>query len=345
MSFPDQLEQIRSQFSSDLSSICSTQELESLRITYFGKKGLFTSFMLLLREAPEKERPRLGKLINDVKQTLLVHLENTRLRLVAEELHSQLVAEQLDETLPGKRSFLGVEHPVQKLLNRAVDIFSSLGFSVALGPDLDTDYYNFEGLNFAEDHPARDMQDTFYFPGGYLLRTHTSNVQVHFMQDHTPPIRVIAPGKCFRNETVSGRSHVFFHQIEGFYIDKQANFASLFSIMRAFCRQLFSSDIKVRFRPSYFPFVEPGIEVDIACLQCQSKGCKLCKETGWLEVAGAGMIHPNVLSKSKIDPEKYTGYAWGIGVERLAMLIYGIDDIRIFSENNARLFEQVAFNS
>ena len=165
------------------------------------------------------------------------------------------------------------------------------------------------------------------------------------MQDHTPPIRVIAPGKCFRNETVSGRSHVFFHQIEGFYIDKQANFASLFSIMRAFCRQLFSSDIKVRFRPSYFPFVEPGIEVDIACLQCQSKGCKLCKETGWLEVAGAGMIHPNVLSKSKIDPEKYTGYAWGIGVERLAMLIYGIDDIRIFSENNARLFEQVAFNS
>jgi phenylalanyl-tRNA synthetase alpha chain len=215
-----------------------------------------------------------------------------------------------------------------------------MGFSVQLGPDVDTDYYNFGGLNFAPDHPARDMQDTFYLAPAHLLRTHTSNVQVHIMETHAPPIRVIAPGRCFRNEDISARSHVFFHQVEGFYIDKHVTFADLFSTMDEFLAKLFGQKIQTRYRPSYFPFVEPGMEVDIRCISCQGVGCRLCKQTGWLEILGTGLIHPNVLKKGKIDPEVYSGYAWGMGIERITMLLHDIRDIRLFTENDLRFLEQ-----
>lgn len=345
MSFLEELDTIRSRFLDELSFVSSTDDLERVRVAYFGKKGHVASLMVSLKNTPKEDRPKLGKVINDLKKELSSHIEHSFLRLQNQEQERQIASEAIDVTLPGKKSFIGIEHPTQKVLNRSISIFSSLGFSVALGPELDTDHYNFEGLNFSPDHPAREMQDTFYFPGGHLLRTHTSNVQVHLMEKQKPPMRIIAPGKCFRNETVSSRSHVFFHQIEGFCIDTEASFADLCSLMRSFWKQLFGRSIKVRFRPSYFPFVEPGMEVDIECLHCSLQGCKLCKHTGWLEVAGAGMIHPNVLETSNIDPEKYSGYAWGIGIERIAMLLYGIGDIRTFSENDSRLFEQVAWNS
>lgn len=341
MNFLDQLEQIRSNFIEALNLVSSLQDLEQMKITYFGKKGKVSNLMPLLKTASKEDRPKLGKLINDLKLELSSHIEHSQKRLHQQESEKQFSKEAIDVTLPSRKPSIGIEHPVQMVLNRAVDIFSSMGFSVALGPDLDTDHYNFAGLNFAEDHPARDMQDTFYFPGDYLLRTHTSNVQVHMMENGSPPMKVIAPGKCFRNETVSARSHVFFHQIEGFCIDEKTSFSDLVSVMHTFWPKLFQKDIKVRFRPSYFPFVEPGMEVDIECLNCRSQGCKLCKYTGWLEVAGAGMIHPNVLKTSKIDPEKYSGYAWGMGIERIAMLLYGIDDIRLFSDNNPKLFAQL----
>ena len=215
-----------------------------------------------------------------------------------------------------------------------------MGFSVQLGPDVDTDFYNFEGLNFALDHPARDMQDTFYLTTDLLLRTHTSNVQVHTMEKYEPPIRIIAPGRCFRNEDISARSHVFFHQVEGFYIDKGVTFADLFSTMDEFLEKLLGEKVETRYRPSYFPFVEPGLEVDVRCISCKGSGCRICKHTGWLEILGAGMVHPNVLKMGNIDPEKYSGYAWGMGIERLTMLLNDIRDIRLFTENDIRFLTQ-----
>ena len=235
---------------------------------------------------------------------------------------------------------MGRKHPITQMLEKLLDILIGMGFSVQLGPDVDTDYYNFEGLNFAPDHPARDMQDTFYFSPELLLRTHTSNVQVHIMEEEKPPIRIVAPGRSFRNETISARSHVFFHQVEGIYIDKGVSFADLMATLEEFISKLFGEKIEARFRPSYFPFVEPGLEVDIRCTRCRGEGCRICKHTGWLEILGAGMVHPNVLKKANIDPEVYTGYAWGIGIERLAILFYDIPDIRLFTENNLRFLEQ-----
>jgi phenylalanyl-tRNA synthetase alpha chain len=215
-----------------------------------------------------------------------------------------------------------------------------MGFSVQYGPDIETDYYNFEALNFPHDHPARDMQDTFYIASNVLLRTHTSNIQTRIMESEKPPIRIIAPGKVYRNETITARSHVFFHQVEAVYVDKDVTFVDLLSTMDEFLAKIFGKKVETRYRPSYFPFVEPGMEVDIGCLNCKGNGCNLCKYTGWLEVAGAGMIHPEVLKNGDIDPETYSGYAWGLGVERLCMLKHGIKDIRLFTENDLRFLEQ-----
>jgi phenylalanyl-tRNA synthetase alpha chain len=279
-------------------------------------------------------------LINDLKEELSSHCENSLDRLKEQEMQARFEAERLDGTFPGRVSYLGRLHPITQTLNRAIDILSGMGFSVRLGPNLDTDYYNFGGLNFASDHPARDMQDTFYISSEWLLRTHTSNVQVHTMEEFAPPLRVIAPGRCYRNETVSARSHVFFHQIEGFYIDRGVTFADLFATMEQFWSELLGERVDLRFRPSYFPFVEPGLEVDVRCTGCRGKGCRLCKHTGWLEVCGAGMIHPNVLKKGNIDPEEFTGYAWGMGIERPAILMHEISDIRLFTQNDVRFLSQ-----
>ena len=235
---------------------------------------------------------------------------------------------------------MGRKHPLTQAMDQIISILSGLGFSVQYGPDVDTDYYNFEVLNFPPDHPARDMQDTFYITPHVLLRTHTSNIQARVMEVNKPPIRIIAPGKVYRNETITARSHVFFHQVEAVYIDKNVTFGDLFATLDDFLSKLFKQDIGTRYRPSYFPFVEPGVEVDISCLVCQGKGCNLCKHSGWVEIAGAGMIHPEVLRNGGIDAEQYTGFAWGMGLERLVMMLRGIQDIRLFTENDLRFLNQ-----
>lgn len=336
----DQIRQLRSSFLQELRAAGSSKDLEALKLKYFGKKGSVPALMILLKDLSPEERPGLGKAINDLKEELATHCEESLQRLQTEELSRQLEAEWLDVTLPGRKQSLGKAHPVSQMVQRILNIFISMGFSVQLGPDVDTDAYNFEGLNFAKDHPARDMQDTFYLNTEWLLRTHTSNVQVHVMEKHRPPIRIVAPGRCFRNEDVSARSHVFFHQIEGCYVDEGVTFSDLMATMEEFLSKLLGARAETRFRPSYFPFVEPGLEVDVRCLRCKGIGCRICKHTGWLEVLGSGMIHPNVLKYGNIDPEKYTGYAWGLGIERLAMLFFDVPDIRMFTENDQRFLQQ-----
>ena len=256
------------------------------------------------------------------------------------EHNARIEKERLDITLPGRKRFHGKKHPIYLLRDEMISILSGMGFSVQYSPDLDSDYYNYEGLNFPPDHPARDMQDTFYLAPDELLRSHTSNTQLRVMERSKPPIRIIAPGTVYRNETISSRSHVFFHQIEGIYIAENVSFTDLFSTMEEFWSKLFHRDIETRFRPSYFPFVEPGVEVDIRCTACEGSGCRLCKHSGWLEVAGAGMVHPEVLRNGGVDPEDCSGYAWGMGLERLAMLFYGVKDIRMFAENDLRFLKQ-----
>lgn len=340
MSLVDQIGALRTQFIGELKAVSKAKELEDLKVRYLGKKGPVQALMQELKKVSTEERPHFGKLINDLKEELVSHCDNTLLRLKKEELEEQLEKEWIDSTLPGHRPSLGRIHPLQQMLDRVLDILIGMGFSVQLGPDVESDYYNFEGLNFPPDHPARDLQDTFYLSDVLLLRTHTSNVQVRAMERYRPPIRVIAPGRCFRNEDISARSHVFFHQVEGFYIDRHVTFGDLFSTMDDFLSKLFREKVETRFRPSYFPFVEPGMEVDVRCTACRGMGCRLCKRTGWLEILGAGMIHPHVLEKGKIDPELYSGYAWGMGIERLAMLEAGISDIRLFTENDQRFLSQ-----
>ncbi len=341
-SLHEQIGELRSHFLSDLKEASHSKDLENLKVKYLGKKGPIQALMLELKNCNSTERPLFGKLINDLKEELLSHCDHSLARLKQTELNDRLKEEWLDATLPGRASHKGRLHPITQVLNRVVDILIGMGFSVQLGPDVDTDYYNFEGLNFAADHPARDMQDTFYLAEqeSLLLRTHTSNVQVHAMENLAPPIRIIAPGRCFRNEDISARSHVFFHQVEGFYIDRNVTFADLFATMDEFLSKLLGEKVETRYRPSYFPFVEPGLEVDVKCISCKGSGCRICKHTGWLEILGAGMVHPNVLKKGNIDPEVYSGYAWGMGIERLTMLLHDIKDIRLFTNNDLRFLEQ-----
>ncbi len=334
------IETLHQQFVDDLQKIASTSDLEELRVKYLGKKSPIQSLMKSLKDVSAEERPAVGKQINDLKETISAQLDTAKDKFTQQEETEQLKSEQIDITLPGRRRFPGRKHVITQTLDDMIDILSGMGFSVQYGPDIDTDYYNYEALNFPFDHPARDMQDTFYISPSVLLRTHTSNVQVRVMENQKPPIRVIAPGKVYRNEAISARSHVFFHQLEAFYIDKDVTFADLFATLDEFLEKLFHQKIETRYRPSYFPFVEPGIEVDISCLSCSGKGCGLCKHTGWLEVAGAGMIHPEVLKNGDIDPEVYSGYAWGLGIDRLALLKYGINDIRMLTENDLRFLRQ-----
>lgn len=339
-SLPDQISQLREIFMNELKEASHSKDLENIKIKYLGKKGPIQALMLELKHCSSEDRPKFGKIINDLKEELVLHCDHSLARLKSAELNERLKNEWLDATLPGRKRSQGHLHPITQVLNRIVDILVGMGFSVQLGPDVDSDYYNFGGLNFAPDHPARDMQDTFYLSPELLLRTHTSNVQVHAMEQHRPPIRIIAPGRCFRNEDISARSHVFFHQVEGFYIDRNVTFADLFSTMDEFLSKLLGEKVETRYRPSYFPFVEPGLEVDVRCISCKGKGCRICKHTGWLEILGAGMVHPNVLKKGNIDPEEYSGYAWGMGIERLTMLLSDIRDIRLFTENDIRFLEQ-----
>jgi phenylalanyl-tRNA synthetase alpha chain len=341
MTLKIKIQHIRSLFLEDLKKANISSQLEELKIKYLGKKGKVQSLMIELKNCSKEDRPSFGMFINDLKKEISNHIQSILESFLEKEQKDLLEKQKIDVTLPGRRQFFGNLHPVTKMMDKMLDIFTSMGFSIQYGPDIESDYYNFETLNFEADHPARDMQDTFYLSTEKLLRTHTSNVQGRVMEKYTPPIRVVAPGRCFRNETVSARSHVFFHQIEGFYVNKDVTFADLLATMDEFWSKMFEGKVKTRYRPSYFPFVEPGMEGDVSCIICNGKGCKICKHTGWLEVFGAGMIHPNVLKAANIDSEVYTGYAWGFGIERLAMLYYGIDDIRLFTEGDMRFLKQL----
>ncbi len=336
----DQISILAQQFHRDLEKAQNSADIRDLKVKYLGKKGPIASLMMNLRDVSKEERPQFGKLVNDFKVKAQELCDQTLVTFDKVELAKIIEKERIDVTEPGRCKSLGRGHPISQMMQRVIDVLIGMGFAVQYGPDIETDYYNYEGLNFPPDHPAREMQDTFYITPEYLLRSHTSNTQLRVMESHTPPIRIIAPGTCYRNETISSRSHVFFHQVEGLYIDKNVTFADLLATMRQFWAELFQRDVKTRFRPSYFPFVEPGLEVDIECINCDMKGCSLCKKTGWLEVCGAGMVHPEVLKNGNIDPEEYSGYAWGLGIERLAMLIYGVDDIRTFFDNDIRFLSQ-----
>ncbi len=336
----DNVLSIRNQFSQELLNAQTSSDLEALKVRYLGKKGPIQELMKSLKDVPPEERPHVGKAINDLKVDISSNLDQKFTDIILSEEGTRLAQENIDVTLPGRRHFPGRKHIISQTLDHMIEILTGMGFSVQYGPDVDSDYYNFEALNFAADHPARDMQDTFYISDKVLLRTHTSNTQTRVMENNTPPIRVIAPGKAYRNETITARSHVFFHQVEGFYIDKGVTFADLFATIDEFYKKFFGLEVKTRIRPSYFPFVEPGMEIDVSCISCGGSGCNLCKHTGWLEVAGAGMIHPEVLKNGNIDPEIYSGYAWGMGVARLAMLKHGIKDIRQFYDNDLRFLEQ-----
>lgn len=334
------VDQLKNAFNEELLAACNTAALEAIKVKYLGKKGPVQDLMQFLKNVPAEERPAAGKVINDLKELIAKNISERQAILIQSEEANQLEKEIIDITLPGRRRFSGRKHIINQVLDEIIDILSGLGFSVQYGPDIESDYYNFEALNFAPDHPARDMQDTFYIAPGVLLRTHTSNTQVRVMQDNKPPIRIIAPGRAYRNETITARSHVFFHQVEGLYIEKNVSFADLQATMTEFLSKLFHENVETRYRASYFPFVEPGMEVDLKCLSCRGSGCSLCKHTGWLEVAGAGMVHPEVLKNGNIDPEVYTGFAFGMGVERLVLMKYGVKDIRQFLDNDLKFLRQ-----
>ncbi len=334
------LSSLRHAFQADLNGVKESKDVEQLKVKYLGKKGPIQELLLELRNFSKEERPIAGKLINEIKEEFEALCNQAAAGLHEIHLKERLEREKIDISQPGRRQFLGRKHPLTLMMDELIEIFQGMGFSVQIGPEIDSDYYNFEGLNFPKDHPARDMQDTFYITPDLLLRTHTSNSQLRVMESHAPPLRIICPGTVYRKENISARSHVFFHQIEGLYVDKDVSFADLFATMNEFCNKLFKKHIPTRFRPSFFPFVEPGLELDIQCTSCEGKGCRLCKQTGWLEVLGAGMVHPEVLRNGGIDPEIYSGFAWGMGIERLTMLRYGIKDIRQFFDNDMRFLAQ-----
>jgi phenylalanyl-tRNA synthetase alpha chain len=313
--------------------------LERLRVRYLGKQGTLTARLKGLGQLPPADRPRVGKVINDAKQALQDALETRRASLEADELERSLKAERLDVTLPGRGHTPGGLHPITRTLDRIEGFFLQAGFVVAEGPEVEDDYHNFEALNIPAHHPARAMHDTFYFDGQALLRTHTSPVQIRVMQGGAPPFRVIAPGRVYRCD--SDVTHTpMFHQVEGFLVEEDVSFADLKGILVEFSRAFFERTLALRFRPSYFPFTEPSAEVDVQCVMCGGTGCRVCGETGWIEVLGCGMVHPKVFENVGIDSERYTGYAFGMGAERLAMLRYGVNDLRLFFENDLRFLEQ-----
>jgi len=311
---------------------------EEFRIKWLGTKGLVKTIMGEMKNVPNEKKKEFGQILNEFKQFTEAKYEE--LRSSTSNLKSQ--TSNLDLTLPGDSIPVGTRHPISLMTNRIISIFQRLGFAVAEGPEIEDDWHNFTALNLPEHHPARDMQDTFYVQQNpdWLLRTHTSNIQIREMQKGKLPIRIICPGRVYRNETVSARSHCFFHQVEGLYIDENVSFADLKQTLYFFAKEMYGSDVKIRFRPSYFPFTEPSAEMDISCMLCKGAGCNVCKKTGWLEILGSGMVHPNVLSNCGIDPNKYTGFAFGMGIERPALLKYGINDIRLFSENDVRFLKQ-----
>ena len=337
----EQLLQKIAEYKNEISSFAAIddKQVEEFRIKYLGTKGIVKGIMGEMKNVTPENKKEAGQLLNEFKVFVEAKFETLKESTIDNQ---QSTANTVDLSLPGDTQPIGSRHPVVLMRNRIVSIFQRLGFAVAEGPEIEDDWHNFGALNLPAHHPARDMQDTFYVQQNpdWVLRTHTSSVQIREMEKGNLPIRMLMPGRVYRNETVSARSHCFFHQVEGLYIDEHVSFADLKQTLYFFVKEMYGKDVKVRFRPSYFPFTEPSAEMDVTCFICGGTGCNICKKTGWVEILGCGMVHPNVLTNCNIDPTKYSGFAFGMGIERPAMLKYGVNDLRLFSENDVRFLKQ-----
>ena len=332
----DHISDLRTRAVAEMTAATSAEELEQLRIRYLARKGEITTLFDRLKDVPAAEKPIIGKALNDLRRSVSELYEEKRSALT----QPPEIQADIDVTLPGRVPFLGTRHPVTQTLDEIKEIFHAMGFRIAEGPEIEDDYHNFGALNFPPDHPARDMQDTFFLRRDVLLRTHTSPVQIRVMEQQQPPVRIIAPGKVYRNEAINPRSYCLFHQVEGLCVDEGVTFSELKGTLITFIREFFGSRPKYKFRPTFFPFTEPSADIYITCFLCDGSGCRVCKQSGWLEILGCGMVHPHVFQAVGYDPERYTGYAFGLGIERIALLRYGIDDIRLFFDNDVRFLRQ-----
>lgn len=339
---PESIAGLQEKFQEEIAKAGNLKGLEKLRVQYLGKKGRITTLMRNINRLPAEQRPMFGKELNKLKKYVETALEQRKIKFKQQLTAARWEKERLDLTLPGKPFRLGRKHPLHVVMEEIEEIFTSMGFIIAEGPDVELDYYNFEALNMPKDHPARDMQDSFYINPEVLLRTHTSPVQIRIMENQAPklPVRIIAPGKVYRRDDDLTHSPMF-HQVEGLVVDKGISMADLKGTLLLFLREIFGRGREIRLRPSFFPFTEPSAEVDISCIACEGQGCRICGGTGWLEILGSGMVHPRVLEVAGYNPEEVTGYAFGMGVERIAMLKYGIEDIRLFFANDLRMLSQL----
>lgn len=337
-----QIKDLRGRASEAVNSASNLRELDDVRVKFLGKKGELTGLLRGMSQLTSEERPTVGKLVNDLRRDIEQLITDKNSQLKASELKAKLASEKIDVTLPGRRVHEGHLHPLTLTLNRVKEIFVSMGYSVEEGPEVETDYYNFEALNLPKDHPARDMQDSFYITEEILLRTQTSPVQARTMERHesNTPIRMIAPGRVYRRDDYDASHSPMFTQVEGLVIDEGISFADLKGTLEDFPKKIFGEKTKIRLRPSFFPFTEPSAEVDVSCVMCHGEGCKVCQGTGWLEILGAGMVHPDVLKMSGYDPSQVSGFAFGMGIERIAMLTYGLDDMRLLYDNDVRFLKQ-----
>ena len=335
----EKLQKIKEEAEKSISAAKTSEELYQVKVQFFGKQGSLSLLMKEVGALPKEERPAFGKQVNVVRAALQGQYEGLETQLKLKELNEKLSKETLDLSLPGPVVEKGATHAIPRVINEIVDILGRIGFSVRSGPMIETDHYNFTALNIPENHPARDMQDTFYVEGGQVLRTHTSPVQIHTMENEKPPIRVLAPGSVFRCDSDASHSPNF-HQIEALLVDKVVSMADLKGTISFFVKEFFGPEIKTRFRPSFFPFTEPSAEVDCSCPLCKGKGCRMCSHTGWIEIGGSGLVHPKVLEQAGIDPDQWQGFAFGFGIERMAIIKYGINDIRLFVENDLRFLRQ-----
>ena len=336
----EKIDAIRAAAKAAIEKTASENEIEELRVKYLGKKGELTAMLKQMGSLSPEERPAMGQLVNEAKQKLETLIAEKKAEMKQKAIEAKLKAETIDITMPAKEVKTGGIHPLNHVVNDMIDIFQSMGFDVVDGSEVETDHYNFECLNVPADHPARDMQDTFYLGENLLLRTQTSAAQIRTMETRKPPIRVICPGRVYRADEVDATHSPVFHQLEGLVVDKGITMCDLKGVLEQFAREIYGKDTKVRFRPSFFPFTEPSVEVDVSCSECGGKGCRVCKGAGWIEILGAGMVHPNVLRSCGIDPDVYTGFAFGIGIDRITTTRYKISDIRLLFENDKRFLEQ-----
>ncbi len=336
----EQLEQIKKDALGEINYAKDSKELDDIRIKYLGKKGLLTAILRGMGNLSPEERPIIGKVANEVREEIEGALEQSAVQLKSSERNKKLSEETIDITMPGQGAKMGGLHPASRVLDEIKEIFFGMGFSIAEGPDVELDYYNFEALNIPDNHPAKDEQDTFYISDKVVLRTQTSPVQIRTMEKQKPPIRIIAPGKVFRSDAVDATHSPIFHQIEGLVVDKGITMANLKGTLDTFAQRFFGEKTRTKLRPHHFQFTEPSAEVDVSCFVCQGEGCRVCKGSGWIEILGGGMVHPDVLRRGGIDPEVYSGFAFGMGLERIVMIKYGIDDIRLLFENDIRFLKQ-----